>query len=87
MNIVVAVQQILEKTPPELAADISVNGLVMTGGGSMLHGLDRLISHYTKVNAFLAEDPVDCVAIGTGKAFQYLGDFFDGFVTSSTHKH
>lgn len=87
MQIVSAVQQILETTPPELAGDIYENGLIMTGGGAMLHGLDTLISHHTKVRARLAENPVDCVAIGTGKSFEHLDKLYDGFVTPSTHKH
>ena len=85
--IIAALQQILEITPPELSADIFENGLIMTGGGAMLHGLDRLVTKHTKIGARLAEDPVSCVAIGTGKSFQYLDSLFDGFVTPSTHIH
>lgn len=63
---------VLEKTPPELAADIMEKGIVMTGGGSLLNGLDQLIESVTKVPVYVAEDAVSCVAIGTGKALEYL---------------
>lgn len=87
MQIITAIAQILEITPPELSGDIYENGLIMTGGGAMLHGLDRLITQCTKVQARLAENPVECVAIGTGKSFEHLEKLYDGFVTPSTHKH
>ncbi|MFL0267201.1 rod shape-determining protein [Candidatus Clostridium radicumherbarum] len=63
---------VLEKTPPELAADIADKGIIMTGGGSLLNGLDKLIASVTNVPVFVAEEPVSCVAIGTGKALEYL---------------
>lgn len=85
--IITELQQIMEKTPPELVGDISENGLIMTGGGSMIHGFDRLIKEKIKVKAILAENPIDCVAIGTGKSFAYLDKLVDGFVNPSTHKH
>lgn len=71
-QIVDAVHNILEKTPPELAADISDRGIVMTGGGSLLYGLDKLISEKTKINTMIADDAVSCVAIGTGKFIDYI---------------
>ncbi|KYH34902.1 Rod shape-determining protein MreB [Clostridium tepidiprofundi DSM 19306] len=61
---------VLEKTPPELAADISDKGIVMTGGGALLNGLDKLIQEYTKVPVYVAEDSISCVALGTGKALE-----------------
>lgn len=70
-NIVEAVHSVLEKTPPELAADISDRGIVMTGGGSLLYGLDKLIKEKTGIDAFIAEDAVSCVAIGTGKYIEF----------------
>ena len=85
--IIEALQKVLEETPPELAADIFVNGLVMTGGGSLLHGLPQLVKHYTKLNAYVAENPVECVAIGTGKAFECMDDLFDGMVEIAVHKY
>ncbi|MCI1931856.1 MAG: rod shape-determining protein MreB [Clostridia bacterium] len=71
-QIVDAVHNILEKTPPELAADISDRGIVMTGGGSLLYGLDKLIAEKTKINTMIADDAVSCVAIGTGKFIDYI---------------
>jgi rod shape-determining protein MreB len=61
----------LGQTPPELAADIVERGIVMTGGGSLLKGLDKLISKETGVPAFIAERPLECVAVGAGKYFEY----------------
>jgi rod shape-determining protein MreB len=63
---------VLEKTPPELAADIADKGIIMTGGGSLLNGLDKLISEVTKVPVHVADDAVSCVAIGTGKVLDYI---------------
>ena len=62
--------QPLERTPPELAADIVERGIVMTGGGSLLKGFPKLISKETGVPVILAEAPLDCVAIGAGKSFE-----------------
>ena len=69
-----AVHTVLEKTPPELAADISDRGIVMTGGGSLLYGLDKLIKARTGINAIIAEDSVSCVAVGTGKFIEFLSE-------------
>lgn len=63
---------VLEKTPPELAADIADKGIIMTGGGSLLNGLSDLIQEVTKVPVYLSEDSVSCVALGTGKVLEYL---------------
>ena len=71
-SIVDIVHSVLEKTPPELAADIAERGIVLTGGGSMLHGLDSLIQSKTNSNVVSADDPLTCVAIGTGKYVDYL---------------
>lgn len=80
-----AVCRILESTPPELAADIYKNGLVMTGGGSLLHGLDRLMHERTKLNVRIADNPTECVAKGTAAAFGYSEQLSDGFVKSSAY--
>lgn len=69
-----AVHGVLERTPPELAADIYERGIVMTGGGSLIYGLDKLIQSKTGINAMLAEDVVSCVAIGTGRYIEYMAD-------------
>ncbi|KAJ48762.1 rod shape-determining protein MreB [Clostridium tetanomorphum] len=63
---------VLEKTPPELAADIADKGIVMTGGGALLYGLDKLIQDVTKVPVHVAEDAVSCVALGTGQVLDFL---------------
>jgi len=65
--IVEAVKAVLEKTPPELAADIIDRGIILTGGGALLRGLDKLLSEVTGVPAIVADDPLSCVAIGTGQ--------------------
>ena len=70
-NIVEAVHSVLEKTPPELSADISDRGIVLTGGGSLLQGLDQLIENKTGINVITADDAITCVAIGTGKYVEY----------------
>ncbi len=72
MMIVDAVHSVLEKTPPELAADISDRGIYMTGGGSLLDGLDKLLQEKTGINVMIANDTVSCVALGTGKALDNL---------------
>lgn len=71
-NIIEAVHAVLEKTPPELAADIADRGIVMTGGGSQLNGLDKLLSEKTGINVIIAEDAVSAVAIGTGSYVEYM---------------
>ena len=72
MLIVDAVHSVLERTPPELAADISDKGIYMTGGGCLIDGLDRLLQDKTGINVMIAEDAVSCVAKGTGKALDNL---------------
>ena len=72
MMIIDAVHSVLEKTPPELAADISDKGIYMTGGGCLIDGLDKLLQEKTGINVMIAEDAVSCVAIGTGKALDNL---------------
>ena len=71
MQIVETVHSVLERTPPELAADIFDRGIVMTGGGSLLSGLDLLLEEKTGINCMIAEDPLTAVAIGTGKCIEY----------------
>ncbi len=72
--IVNAVHNVLERTPPELAADIYERGIVMTGGGALLYGLDKLMYEKTGINCMLAEDPLTAVAIGTGKSIDIAND-------------
>ncbi|MCA1031917.1 rod shape-determining protein [Bacillus timonensis] len=70
--IVDSVKFTLEKTPPELAADIMDRGIVLTGGGALLRNLDKVISEETSMPVLIAENPLDCVAIGTGKALDHI---------------
>ena len=76
-QIVEAVHSVLEKTPPELASDIADRGIVLTGGGSLLSGLEDLIEAKTGINTMTAEDPMTCVAIGTGKFIEFLAGYRD----------
>jgi rod shape-determining protein MreB len=69
------IKSILGKTPPELAADIVERGIVMTGGGSLLKGLPKLISRETGVSVILAQNPLDCVVLGAGKYFEKARGF------------
>jgi len=69
-NIIDAIKFTLEKTPPELASDIMEQGIMLTGGGALLDGLDRLIRKETGMPIHVAESPLDCVALGTGKALE-----------------
>ena len=73
MIIVDVVHNVLERTPPELAADIFERGIVLTGGGALLRGLDQLIEERTGINTMIAEEPMTAVAIGTGKFIEFLG--------------
>ena len=77
MMVVDAVHSVLEKTPPELSADISDRGIYMTGGGCLIDGLDKLLQEKTGINVMIAQDAVSCVALGTGKALDNL-DALDG---------
>lgn len=71
------VHSVLEKTPPELSADISEKGVIMTGGGSLLWGLDKLIEERTKVPVVIAEDAISSVALGIGKSLEHLDSFVE----------
>ena len=74
-QIVEAIHSVLEKTPPELAADIADRGIVLPGGGSLLRGLEELISDKTGINTMTAEDPMTAVAIGTGRYVEFLAGY------------
>ena len=79
--IVERVKYVLERTPPELASDIIDRGIVMTGGGSMIDGLDKVIQASTGISTYLAEDALACVAIGTGKALDNIEKLQDSLIT------
>ncbi len=72
-----AIHSVLEQTPPELMADLSQRGIVMTGGGSLLYGLDRMLATRVGIEVIVAEDPISCVAIGTGIALNIMDRFAD----------
>ncbi len=74
-QIVGSVRAVLEETPPELSSDIIDKGMVMSGGGALLRNIDRLLTQVTGVPCHVAEDPLDCVALGTGLALEHF-DFF-----------
>ena len=71
-EILEAVHYVLEKTPPELAADISNQGIILTGGGALLKGLPEIIQERTGINVRVAENTIECVAIGTGKSLDWV---------------
>jgi len=72
--IVSKVQNMLEETPPELVSDVYTDGIFLTGGSACIHGLDKLISKKTRLNVHVAENPQDCVVLGTGKTLKYIDD-------------
>lgn len=77
-EIVAAVQGVLERTPPELAADVAVSGILLTGGGSLLSGMDSLLAERTGIQTSVAEDPISCVALGLEKTLSRLSHRQDG---------
>ncbi|NLC73547.1 MAG: rod shape-determining protein [Ruminococcaceae bacterium] len=77
-EILESVHMVLERTPPELMGDISQNGIVMSGGGSLLYGFDRLVEHDTGIRTVVVDDPVSCAAYGGGKMLLNLGNLEDG---------
>lgn len=81
-----AVYSVIEQTPPELIGDIMKNGIVMTGGGSLLDGLDKLIAKATGIRTRVAPDPASCVANGTGKALAFLENLPEGTIRISEGK-
>ena len=85
-RILEAVHGVLERTPPELVADISTNGIVMTGGGSLVWGFDKLIESHTGIETYIADDAISCVAQGTGKSLEWIGNMQDGTMNISRSK-
>jgi len=80
-EIISAIRQALERTPPELAADIVDSGMVLTGGGAYLKGLDKLINEETKLPVIIAEMPIDCVVLGAGKVLEELDTLHEVLAT------
>lgn len=83
LAIVEKVKRVLEQTPPELAADIIERGIVLTGGGALLRGFDRLLSAATNIPVNVAEDPLSCVAIGTGRALDEIQAIRESAIVTS----
>jgi rod shape-determining protein MreB and related proteins len=75
-QIIDAIRSTLDKTPPELAADIMDRGIVLAGGGALLHGLDERLRHETQMPVHLAESPLTCVAVGSGRSLEEF-DVYD----------
>ena len=80
------IHMVLERTPPELVADISVNGIVMSGGGSLLWGLDKLITSRTGIEAVVVDDTLACAAYGAGKMLRELGNMQEGMINLARRK-
>ena len=76
----------LERTPPELVADISTNGIVMTGGGSLVRGFDKLVVARTGIPTGVADEAILCVAKGTGKSLESVADMQEGTMNLSRRK-
>jgi rod shape-determining protein MreB len=82
LSIVGNARAVLEQTPPELAADIADRGMLLTGGGALLRNLDVLFSREAGIPAFVADDPLSCVAIGAGRALEKLNYFKDALTSA-----
>ena len=85
-RILEAIHGVLERTPPELVADIANNGIVLTGGGSLIAGLDKLVEARTGIHTMVAENAISCVALGTGKSLDSLSSMTDGTVNLSRRR-
>ncbi len=85
-RILECIHSVLERTPPELVADISTNGIAMTGGGSLVWGFDKLIEERTGIETYVADEAVSCVAYGTGKSLEMINDMQDGTINLSRRK-
>jgi len=85
-RILEAIHSVLERTPPELVADISTNGIMMTGGGSLVSGFDKLVTARTGIHTMIAEDAISCVALGTGKSLESLSQMQDGTMNLSRRR-
>ena len=81
-----AIHMVLERTPPELVADLSVNGIVMTGGGSLLWGLDKLVTSRTGIEAAVVDDPLACCAYGAGKMLREISNMQEGMINLARRK-
>ncbi len=85
-SVIEAVHAVLERTPPELAADISDRGIVLTGGGSLIYGLDKLLQEKTGINVIIADEAISCVALGTGEALNNIEAIEQSAIAESRYK-
>ncbi len=85
-RILETIHGVLERTPPELIGDVSTNGIVMTGGGSLVYGFDTLIQERTSIETHVADEAISCVVYGTGKALDNLSEMQDGTINISRKK-
>ena len=85
-RIMEAIHSVLERTPPELVSDVSTNGIIMTGGGSLVYGFDKLVTARTGIHTTVAEDAISCVVLGTGKSLDSLNSMQDGTMNLSRRK-
>ena len=85
VKITSAIKETLERTPPELSADIIDRGITLTGGGALLRGLDKLIESETGIDVHVAEDPLDCVAKGAGAVLDHVDVLHDVLDTDGSH--
>ena len=85
-RIMEAIHSVLERTPPELVADVSTNGIIMTGGGSLVYGFDKLVTARTGIHTTVADDAISCVVLGTGKSLDSLNSMTDGTVNLSRRR-
>lgn len=84
-SLIATVRGVLEKCPPELAADIVDNGIYLTGGGALLDGLAEIMQRETGITTHIADDPLECVALGTGKALENLDKLHPGTVYTASN--
>ena len=84
--VIEAVCSVIERTPPELIGDVLSNGIVMTGGGSLLYGLDKLIESVTGIRTRVADKAVSCVAMGTGISLDYISNLPEGTINLSRQR-
>lgn len=87
MEIVDKIKEVFEQTPPELVGDILTNGIVLTGGGAMLKGFPELVTEAVGAPCYVADDPIECVAKGVAKAFDYTDELLDGFEKISLYRY
>ena len=87
MEIIAKIKEVFEQIPPELAGDILTNGIILTGGGAMLKGFAELVTEAVGAPCYIADDPIECVAKGVAKAFDYTDELLDGFEKISLYRY